>query len=170
MAQRDVGAIGSFKPSLMSKNWGLLPETKRRLLLDLEERGGLLNCNLHQLCNDFPDVYGEPNTRSRKQIANQVCRWKRNTTKFLQERQELLFAPLESGEVLIPVVSKAKPVPTKHTQPKKRSLPATRLRFPFTRFEDSLEEITSKMAALGEHDILGKYLSLSLPAFPLKSV
>ena len=102
--------------------WGLDKDTKRELILDIDQHGGLLVVDLEALCNKKPDLYGTPNSSLRRQVQNKVGKWKKLSAPSFDREKRRLFAGQSASKPLWSVPVK----PTKPVQPSTAKQP-----FPF---------------------------------------
>lgn len=56
--------------------WGLSLSVKQQLLRDIEKLGGLSVVKVARLCDAKPHLYGEKDSRLRRQVQNKVGKWK----------------------------------------------------------------------------------------------
>ena len=135
------------KDKEQGKKWGLTKNTKRQLILDIEERGGLGICVLKRLCDEKPHLYGQsPDCALRRKVQNKVAKWKNLSAADFQAEKLNLFAGVDyqsREESLIPKPTRSVPVgksPSKQTP--------TQGTFPFHTRSTSLSPYqTSKMNA-----------------------
>ena len=66
---------------------GLGKPVIRKLLRDIEERGGIHTFSIKNLCDCFPETYGFPNTIQRRRVQNKVNKWKLLTLERFQAVQ-----------------------------------------------------------------------------------
>ena len=62
--------------STASNDTGVPEDIKRQLVGDIQAAGGLSQANLKKICDDNTTDYGIPSSKQRRQVQNQVARWK----------------------------------------------------------------------------------------------
>jgi len=60
----------------VSEDHGLPIPIQKQLLQDILLNGGLKFCKVSKLCDQKPDIYGEPGSSRRRQIQNKATKWR----------------------------------------------------------------------------------------------
>lgn len=89
------------KQDVIRTRSGLPLHIQKALLSDIERLGGLQAVNLVSVCNQRPDIYGDPGTPRRRQVQNKVHLWRRLSE---LEYYKVLSAILKDDEEGTPIL------------------------------------------------------------------